>query len=90
MEGSLVKEYNIYTHIQGTRKNTELHRLTGVLRCYAIFPVQYCDSGSGRLLKLTKTSRYYHIVNQGKRSMKTLFKCPYMKQIGVISSNDYR
>ena len=41
MEGSLVKEYNIYTHIQGTRKNTELHRLTGVLRCYAIFPVQY-------------------------------------------------
>lgn len=39
MEGSLVKEHNIYTHIQGTRKNTELHRLTGVLRCNAIFAV---------------------------------------------------
>ena len=39
MEGSLVKEDNIYKHIQGTRENTELHRLTGVLRCNAIFAV---------------------------------------------------
>ena len=53
-EGSLVKEHNIYTHIQGTRKNTELHRLTGVLGSNTIFPVQYCDSGSGRHLKLKK------------------------------------
>ena len=52
MEGSLVKEDNIYKHIQGTRENTELHRLTGVLQCKAIFPVQYCDYGSGGLLKL--------------------------------------
>ena len=54
MEGSLVKEHNIYTHIQGTRKNTELHRLTRVLQCNAIFPVQYCDYGSGGLLKLKR------------------------------------
>lgn len=38
MEGSLVKEHNIYMYIQGTRENTDLHPLQGVLWCNASFP----------------------------------------------------